>query len=62
MRLGLDCSRFGSCFFMPEKISLWSDKTECRTKSFLDSYVFHFFRQLVTLTYVSAGFVKNIYN
>ena len=61
MRLGLDCSRFGSCFW-PEKIFLLEWETECRTKSFLDSYDFHFFRQHVTLTYVSAGFCQRIFS
>ena len=44
-------------FFCQKRFSLWS-----RTKSFLDSYDFHFFRQHVTLTYVSAGFCQRTFS
>ena len=44
--------------FCQKRSSLWSE-TECKTKSFLDSYDFHFFRQHVTLSYVSAGFCQD---
>ena len=44
-------------FFFLEKIFLVELKTECWTKSILDSqYYFHFFLRHVTLTYFSKYF------
>ena len=49
-------------FFFARKDSPCGVRDRMQDKIFLDSYDFHFFRQHVTLTYVSAGFCQRTFS
>ena len=49
--------------FCQKRFSLWSKKPNAGQNPFyIDSYDFHFFRQHVTLTYVSAGICQRTFS
>ena len=60
VRLGLDCSRFGSCFFARKDFPC-GVRNRMQDKILFRQLRFSlFFRQPVTLTYVSAGFCQKL--
>ena len=62
MRLGLDCSRFGSCFFFARKDIPCGVKIQMLYKILIKQLQFSLFLQHVTLIYVFTGFCQSTFS